>query len=294
MPLLKWKPASDITAYRRQHANNELFIADERENNTVNKKHRKTLVSSPPVYAGNGIWEDLKLLWGYYLTPPSGTVVQQLTANIQPNQLSLTLLNYFPDAGSAQTNLGFPGVLAVYMDNGRVIRSNWYSIYLNCSTAFLQTGSSNIWCDATQVIPSQRRTEVAGATITSVFDITNLCVGYGSPCPGGYRIVYPTGSNLWIVTDDNRDASNYRTTSSGATNADPNNNGGIFQPAYTGTTTDRPDSRSILAMRDILFTGSGNSWSVRPNVISGVDSIGGRTPYSIVLTYPTSPAGIYI
>lgn len=69
MPLLKWKPASDITAYRRQHAINELFIADERENNAVNRKHRKTLVSSPPVYAGNGIWEDLKLLWGYYLTP---------------------------------------------------------------------------------------------------------------------------------------------------------------------------------------------------------------------------------
>jgi hypothetical protein len=66
MPLLKWKPASDITVYRRQHAINELFIADERENNPINKKHRRTLVSTPPVYAGNGIWEDLKLLWGYY------------------------------------------------------------------------------------------------------------------------------------------------------------------------------------------------------------------------------------
>jgi len=70
MPLLKWKPASDITAFRRQEANNELYIADQRENNASNKKHRRTLVSSPPTYAGNGVWEDLKQLWGYYVTQP--------------------------------------------------------------------------------------------------------------------------------------------------------------------------------------------------------------------------------
>jgi len=294
MPLLKWKPASDITAYRKQHAINELFIADERENNPINKKHRRTLVSTPPVYAGNGIWEDLKQLWGYYLTPPSSTIVQQLTAGIQPNQLSLTLLNYFPDAASAQTNLGFPGILAVYMDNGRVIRSNWYYIYLNCDYSFLQVGGSNIWCDSTQVIPSQSRTETAGSGITSVFDRTNTCIGYPSSCPGGYRIIYPTGSNLWIVSSDNQTASNYRTTSYGTINADPNNNGGIFQPAYTGEASDRPDSRSFIAMRDILFQGSGSSWTVKSSVSSGTNSIGGSTPYSIVVTYPTSPAGIYI
>jgi len=72
MPLLKWKPASDITIYRRQRAINELFIADERENNAINKKHRRTLVSTPPTYAGNGIWEDLKQLLGYYVSPTGG------------------------------------------------------------------------------------------------------------------------------------------------------------------------------------------------------------------------------
>ena len=80
MTLLKWKPASDITIYRRQRAINELFIADERDNNAINKKHRRTLVSTPPTYAGNGIWEDLKQLWGYYVSAV-GWVVSTFAGN---------------------------------------------------------------------------------------------------------------------------------------------------------------------------------------------------------------------
>lgn len=114
MPLLKWKPASDITAYRRQHANNELFIADERENNTVNKKHRKTLVSSPPVYAGNGIWEDLKLLWGYYLTPPPPEIPPSAISRL--NGLTFFVVSY--DGVNGNNIYTNAARNAIYMDPG--------------------------------------------------------------------------------------------------------------------------------------------------------------------------------
>ena len=65
MPLLKNKTASDFTTLKKEVANNELFISDEKDKNRANVKHRRTLVSYPPTYTPSFVTNNISRSVGY-------------------------------------------------------------------------------------------------------------------------------------------------------------------------------------------------------------------------------------
>lgn len=115
MPLLKNKTASDFTTLKKEVANNELFISDEKDKNRANVKHRRTLVSYPPTYTPSFVTNNISRSVGYIPYALSRILQEVANPRIFAFAGDPAISTYSGDNGPA-LSAGFTSVRALGID----------------------------------------------------------------------------------------------------------------------------------------------------------------------------------